>query len=70
MSKLKYFLLNGQQYYTNYNLTIIELVKYFDYNISLLILEYNSTIWEKKNWNTTVIQNNDKIEIVTIVGGG
>lgn len=70
MSKLKYFLLNGQQYYTNYNLTIIELVKYFDYNISLLILEYNNTIWEKKNWNTTRIQNNDRIEIVTIVGGG
>ena len=70
MSKLKYFLLNGQQYYTNYNLTIIELVKYFDYNISLLILEYNNTIWEKKNWNTTLIQNIDKIEIVTIVGGG
>ena len=70
MSKLKYFLLNGQQYYTNYNLTIIELVNYFNYNISLLILEYNSTIWEKKNWNTTFIQNNDKIEILTIVGGG
>ena len=70
MSKLKYFLLNGQQYSTNYNLTIIELVKYFDYNVSLLILEYNNTIWEKKNWNTTLIQNNDKIEIVTIVGGG
>ena len=70
MSKLKYFLLNGQQYYTNYNLTIIELVKYFDYNISLLILEYNNTIREKKNWNTTIIQNNDRIEIVTIVGGG
>ena len=69
MSKLKYFILNGQQYYTNYNLTIIELVNYFNYNISLLILEYNSTIWEKKNWNTTFIQNNDKIEILTIVGG-
>ena len=70
MSKLKYFILNGQQYYTNYNLTIIELVNYFNYNISLLILEYNNTIWEKKNRNTTFIQNNDKIEILTIVGGG
>ena len=70
MSKLKYFLLNGQSYCTNYDLTIIELMKYFDYNISLLVLEYNNTIWDKKNWNTTVIQNNDKLEIVTIVGGG
>ena len=24
----------------------------------------------KKNWNNVLIQNNDKIEVVTIVGGG
>jgi sulfur carrier protein len=70
MSKLKYFLLNGQEYCTNYDLTIIKLIEYFDYNISLVVLEYNKTIWEKKNWNTTFIKDNDKIEIVTIVGGG
>ena len=70
MSKLKYFFLNGQQYCTNSDLTIIELMRYFDYNISLLVLEYNATIWDKENWNITLIQNNDKMEIVTIVGGG
>jgi len=70
MSKLKYFFLNGQQYYTNSELTILELMRYFDYNISLLVLEYNATIWDKENWNRTLIQNNDKMEIVTIVGGG
>jgi sulfur carrier protein len=70
MSKLKYFFLNGQEYSTTHDLTIIELVKYFDYNTSLLVLEYNNLICNKKNWDNTFISNNDKIEIVTIVGGG
>lgn len=70
MGKLKSFFLNGQEYYTSYNLTVADLIKYFNYNISLLVLEYNGLLWNKKNWNKTLIQNKDKIEIVTIVGGG
>jgi thiamine biosynthesis protein ThiS len=67
--KSKTFFLNGQKYY-NSELTIFELVNYFNYNTSLLVLEYNNLICNKKNWNKISIQNNDKIEIVTIVGGG
>ena len=70
MSKLNYFSLNGQKYGTDNNLTLLELIKYFNYNTTLLVLEYNNLICLRKNWNKIVIQNNDKIEIVTIVGGG
>ena len=70
MSKLNYFILNGQKYGSDYNLTLLELVKYFNYNTSLLVLEYNNLICKRKNWDNISIQNNDKIEIVTIVGGG
>lgn len=70
MSKLNYFILNGQKYVTDSNLTLLELVTYFNYNTSLLVLEYNNLICKKKNWDKISIQNNDKIEIVTIVGGG
>lgn len=70
MSKLNYFIFNGQKYGTNDNLTLLELVKYFNYNTSLLVLEYNNLICKRKNWNKIFIENNDKIEIVTIVGGG
>ena len=70
MSKLNYFILNGQKYGSDYNLTLLELVKYFNYNTSLLVLEYNNLICKRKNWDKIFIQNNDKIEIVTIVGGG
>lgn len=70
MSKFHSFILNGQTYVTDSKLTLLELIEYFNYNSSLLVLEYNSLICKKKNWNKIIIQNNDKIEIVTIVGGG
>jgi len=70
MSKVTHFVLNGQKYITDYNLTLLELIQYFNYNTSLLVLEYNNLICNKKHWNSIFITNNDKIEIVTIVGGG
>ena len=70
MSKLNYFIFNGQKYGTKDNLTLFELVKYFNYNTTLLVLEYNNLICKRENWTKVSIENNDKIEIVTIVGGG
>ena len=70
MSKVNTFLLNGQKYYTKQAISLFDLVNYFNYNDSLLVLEYNNSICNKKNWEKMIIKNNDKIEIVTIVGGG
>ena len=72
MSKTKNFFLNGEKYSITINnqITLLELINYFNYNTSLLVLEYNNSICNKKNWNKIYIQDDDKIEIVTIVGGG
>lgn len=70
MTKIKNFFLNGQLYYVEENITISDLINYFNFNDSLLVLEYNNLICNKKNWKKIFIQNEDKIEIVTIVGGG
>ena len=51
MSKIKNFFLNGEKYCTNDNITLLELINYFNYNTSLLVLEYNNLICNKKNWN-------------------
>jgi sulfur carrier protein len=66
----KYFFVNGQKFCTQHNITISNLILYFSYSTSLLVLEYNHLICNKENWDKIFIQNNDKIEIVTIVGGG
>ena len=70
MLKSRNFFLNGDKYYIEAKVNLLELVTYFDYNTSLLVLEYNNSICNKKNWNKIYINDNDKIEIVTIVGGG
>lgn len=70
MSKTKNFLLNGEKYSIKQEISLYQLITYFNYNSSLLVLEYNNLICNQKNWNKIYIDNNDKIEIVTIVGGG
>jgi thiamine biosynthesis protein ThiS len=70
MSNVRIFFFNGQEYYTQHDITLYELITYFNYNLSLLVLEYNNLICTRKDWSNIFVTNNDKIEIVTIVGGG
>jgi len=70
MKKTKTFFLNGEEYITNQNINLFDVINYFNYNQSLLVLEYNKFICPKKNWSTIFLKNKDRIEIVTIVGGG
>lgn len=70
MTQQKQFSLNGEYYIIKQTITLLQLINYFDYNSSLLVLEYNNNVCNKKNWGSITISNNDKIEIVTIVGGG
>jgi sulfur carrier protein len=70
MPKLQIFLLNGQQYSIKQKINLSDLIDYFNYDTSLLVLEYNNVICNEKNWKNIYIKHQDKIEIVTIVGGG
>jgi thiamine biosynthesis protein ThiS len=70
MKETKIFFLNGEEFFTDKILNLWEIIQYFNYNSSLLVLEYNHFICPKENWNTIFINDKDKIEIVTIVGGG
>ena len=72
MSQKKYFFFNGQKYSTKGNLKISDLLSYFNFSVSnsTFILEYNKFIYPELAWNETFLQNNDKIELISIVGGG
>ena len=70
MAQIKNFSLNGQSYYTTQNLTLLDIITYFNYNNSLLVLELNQLVYNKKHWHQTFLNNEDKLEIVSIVGGG
>ena len=64
------FWLNGQKYYTEKKLTLYEILTYFNYRQSVLVLEHNNFICNRGYWTETLISNFDQIEIVTMVGGG
>ena len=70
MNQIKNFFLNNEHYTTEEEITLSDLINYFGYNESLLVLEYNQVIFDKNYWKTTFLQDQDEIEIVTIVGGG
>ena len=70
MTQVKNFFLNNEEYRTVNCINLYDLITYFNYNESLLVLEYNQVIVDQIHWKTTFIKNLDKIEIVTIVGGG
>jgi sulfur carrier protein len=61
---------NGDNRTCEPNLTMIELLKYLGLNPRLVAVEYNGEILHRQCWEDTIIQNSDRLEIVTIVGGG
>ncbi|CAM9112075.1 unnamed protein product [Chrysoparadoxa australica] len=50
--------------------TMDNLLEFFNYNKNLIVIEYNNNILHKENWSKIQLHDLDKIEIVTIVGGG
>ena len=61
---------NGDDRICEPNLTMIELLEYLELNPRLVAVEYNGEILHRQLWENTKIQEGDRLEIVTIVGGG
>ncbi len=66
------FFFNGEAYNLKmYKLVSLrDLIEFFNYKKNLVVIEYNGKITNPKNWSQIFIKFNDKIEILTIVGGG
>jgi sulfur carrier protein len=47
-----------------------QLLEQLNFNPRLIAVEYNGEILHRQFWDKTLMQAGDKIEIVTIVGGG
>lgn len=66
----KTFFLNGKKFLIKENITLKDLINYFDYPKTLCIIEYNNLIYTEDKWQNVKINLNDKIEVISIVGGG
>ena len=50
--------------------TLPQLLQQLGLNPRLVAVEYNGEILHRQFWETTQMQTDDRLEIVTIVGGG
>lgn len=64
--------LNGLEYkiYMNRSSQIFDLLEFLNHKKELVIIEYNGKIYNNSDNGTKYLQHKDKIEIITIVGGG
>ena len=66
----KKIFINGHEFFMFEDKTISEILEYFNYQNSLFVIEYNNLICDKTECSHIKINSNDKIEVITIVGGG
>jgi sulfur carrier protein len=61
---------NGEAQTCSPQTTLPQLLVAMGLNPRLLAVEYNGEILHRQFWDRTEIKTNDRLEIVTIVGGG
>jgi sulfur carrier protein len=61
---------NGEPQTCSPNMLLPDLLQKMGLNPRLLAIEYNGEILHRQFWETTQMQEGDRLEIVTIVGGG
>ena len=49
---------------------LLKTVKLLGYNPKLIVVEFNGKILPPNKWSTQIVKEGDRLEIVTIVGGG
>lgn len=67
---MKQFVINNERYFARETISLYQILFYFNFSQELLVVEYNCKVIPEKNWKHISIENGDKLEIVTIVGGG
>ncbi len=61
---------NGEPRTALANLTLPQFLEQLGLNPRLVAVEYNGEILHRQFWDDTEIKSGDRLEIVTIVGGG
>lgn len=61
---------NGKALNCNNSMSLEDLLVYLDFNINLVAVEYNKKVLTSDAFNRVLLNHQDNIEIITIVGGG
>ncbi|MBH8571997.1 thiamine biosynthesis protein ThiS [Nostocaceae cyanobacterium CENA369] len=63
-------LVNGETRSCSSQILLPDLLQQLGFNPRLVAVEYNGEILHRQFWQETKIQAGDRLEVVTIVGGG
>ncbi len=61
---------NGENHSLSDSVTLPEFLTQINLNPRLVAVEYNGSILHRQYWEHTQLKDSDRLEIVTIVGGG
>lgn len=61
---------NGEPQTCNSGTNLPTMLEQLGFNPRLIAVEYNGEILHRQYWQETELQQGDRLEIVTIVGGG
>nr|YP_009732512.1 hypothetical protein [Gracilaria textorii]QHS71014.1 hypothetical protein [Gracilaria textorii] len=62
--------INGQAFNCYIDMSLKELLHYLEFELNSIVIEYNNRIIHSTEFDKTFFESQDKIEIITIVGGG
>lgn len=62
--------INGEPHSCTSPIKLPELLTQLNLNPRLIAIEYNGEILHRQYWSDNYLQDGDRLEIVTIVGGG
>lgn len=62
--------LNGKPFNCASGISLQDIVMYLDCDLSSTIVEYNSLIVQSTDLDKIILLEGDKVELLTIVGGG
>ncbi len=63
-------IINGEERSFENDLTVLELLKELNIDKERVVVEVNFEIVPKESFESTVVNDRDKVEIVAFVGGG
>ena len=61
---------NGEARELSESISLAELIAQLDLPVARIAVELNFAVVRRNDWNTTVLQDQDRVEIVHFVGGG
>lgn len=62
--------INGEPFHCMHSMSIHAIISYLDLDTEFSLIEYNNEIIQEDQWRQIILQPQDKLEIITIVGGG